>query len=32
MLINRMNKPNDPPTAVVENVPENAKKVKNVKK
>ncbi|HQU91793.1 MAG TPA: membrane protein insertase YidC [Pyrinomonadaceae bacterium] len=27
MLINRMNKPGEPPTAVVENVPENAKKV-----
>jgi YidC/Oxa1 family membrane protein insertase len=32
MLINRMNKPNDPPTAVVENVPENAKKVKGKQK
>lgn len=32
MLINRMNKTNEPPTAVVENVPENAKKVKGKQK
>ena len=32
MLINRMNKPGEPPTAVVENVPENAKKVKGQQK
>lgn len=32
MLINRMNKTDEPPTAVVENVPANAKKVKGKQK
>ena len=32
MLINRMNKSSEPPTAVVDNVPENAKKVKGKQK
>lgn len=32
MLINRMNKTDEPPTAVVENVPESAKKVKGKQK